>query len=509
MTPPTETTKVIETALLNIPQVRRDELFIYFGQIGYHDIAQIKEIFLNAQAVNIEDEYLKAFVMAGAGKLYLLEGNYLYAKKLLDQALNLAQRQNRLSKNPTYDEVFAYVLYEKGLLFRHLIEPDAAFNCFSTLIDFTESDALRLFAKYQMETYSVEDTLDVNSLLPYLELTEPYSVQYILVLNRVGVILAKNGDHSNAKKYISKGIKLSQDNGLKDLADILNISLGYVSFLQKKYDTALETLHDPIKLISSNYAKVITLENIALVYHGLKNFLETIKNAKKANDISKQHSVISQIPGQHMYMGEVYEEKLHQLKEAQKQYRLGYEAATEQVAWGLSFTGERRKAVDVYVGFLQRHTGETFSLLPPKHPFEFTIGKSWKEIKDLFYQQLFQYHLAHFDSAEHMCQKLKIKPTTYYSLRARLAKEGKPLPLRRGRKEAVTDPELAGLRDWIQERRNLTRREIEAAFDREALSFLYERHGHRKNVLSRVLDLSYPTVVNKTKFLYQKGSDNF
>jgi len=504
-----ESNKAIEQALINIPNVRRDELFVFFGQIGYYDLAQIKELFININALEKEDERMQAFMMAGVGKLYLLEGNYLYAKKLLDQARFLAQKQNRFSKSPEHDEVYAYVLYETGLLFRHLFEPDLSTQNFQFTIDLTESKALKLFAIYQLDTCFAEETKDLKSLIPYVELMKPYPIQLILVLNRIGIIYSEINQPETGFKYINEGLKISQDNGFTDLEHVLANTLGYNYLLQKKYDPALEILEKNYQESTSFYTKTLTCENIGLLFHHLEDYQKTIKYGLTANKIAKQHSVISQIPGQHIYMGEVYEEKLRQLKEAQEQYRLGYEAATEQVAWGLSFTGERRKAVDVYVGFLQRHTGETFPLLPPKHPFEFTIGKSWKEIKDLFYQQLFQYHLAHFDSAEHMCQKLKIKPTTYYSLRARLAKEGKPLPLRRGRKEAVTDPELAGLRDWIQERRNLTRREIEAAFDREALSFLYERHGHRKNVLSRVLDLSYPTVVNKTKFLYQKGFDNF
>lgn len=504
-----ESNKAIEQALVSIPNVRRDELFVFFGQIGYYDLAQIKELFININALEKEDERMQAFVMAGVGKLYLLEGNYLYAKKLLSQARFLAQKQNRLSKNPSKDEVYAYVLYETGLLFRHLFEPDLSIQNFQFSIDLTDSKILRLFASYQLDTCFAEEVKDIKSLMPYLDLMKPYPIQLILVLNRIGIIFSEMDQPKLGFKYVDEGLEIAKEHGFTDLESVLTNSIGYNYFLQKKYDLALETLENNFKSSTSYYTKSLSCENIGLVFFQLSDYQKTIKYVTKANKIAKQHSVISQIPGQHIYLGQVYEEKLLQLADAREQYHLGYEAATEQVTWGLSFTGERRKAVDIYVGFLQRHSTESLSPLPPKHPFEFTIGKSWKEIKDLFYQQLFQFHLAQNNTAEEMCKKLKIKPTTYYSLRARLAKEGNPLPLQRSRKAAITDPSLLGLRDWIKERQSLTRQEIETAFDREALAFLYKRHGHRKNVLSRVLNLSYPTIVNKTKFLYQKGFENF
>lgn len=510
MTYPTKAKQTLELALASVPDVRKSELFIFFGQIGYYDLSRIMDAFLNIQNIETEDERLKAFILAGVGKLYLLEGNYLMAKRLIDRARILAARQNRLSAKPGEDEVYAYVLYENGLLFRHLIEPETSMNYFSSVIELSKSEVLRLSAQYQLDTYAAEKALNIRCLIPYLELMKPYPVQHILVLNRIGSILNDAGETRQAVEYIHRGIKMTEKEGLRDLKNVLNNTLGYNYYLRKKYDSALETLNNNVNISHSNYYKVLSTANMALIQCDLGNYSETIRLAIKANKLAKKHHVISEIPDQHRYMGMVYEEKLYRLDSAYEQYLLGYKVAMEQIDWGLSFTGDRNKAVISYVDFLQRHYPLDLNILPENHPFEFMMGKSWKDIKDLFYQQFFQFHLANTTSAEKMCDNLGMKPTTYYSLRARLAKDGVPLPDGRSKDTSYQDAiRIPGLLAWIEKKRDFNRKEIEDAFNRDALAFLYERHGHRKNVLAKALGLSYPTIVNKTKHLYQKGEDNF
>jgi len=204
-------------------------------------------------------------------------------------------------------------------------------------------------------------------------------------------------------------------------------------------------------------------------------------------------------------LGSIYEKNLSQFEQAKKQYSLGYKAATDQVSWGLSFRGERKLAIDTYVDFLQRQMPGDLNLLTDGEDFNFMLGKTWKEINDLYYQQAIYYHFAKNANPEKVCSQLGIKPSTYYSLRARLKKNG--LSLKQSEESGFNF--ISGLWSWLDKNAELTWKEMEISFEKDALEFLYKHHGHRKTVLGKVLGLSYTTIVNKTKHIYIKGEDNF
>ena len=200
-----------------------------------------------------------------------------------------------------------------------------------------------------------------------------------------------------------------------------------------------------------------------------------------------------------MFLGECYEE-MGEMQQAILYYKLGYDHAFHQVSEGFGLNGYRRKAMTTYLTYLERMNYRKFDGKSLENPFEYSLGKEWREIRDIFQYHLIMHHKSKALSRDLFLTRLEMKSSTYYTLQSKLKKQGFQIP---GVKEVnVSIPDdvvIETLNLYIQNNlEQLNWEEANKRFEKEIFSYLYRQYGFQKNRLGSALNLSQPIIRAKT-----------
>ncbi|MBL7026760.1 MAG: hypothetical protein ISR87_15055, partial [Candidatus Marinimicrobia bacterium] len=135
-------------------------------------------------------------------------------------------------------------------------------------------------------------------------------------------------------------------------------------------------------------------------------------------------------------------------------------------------------------------------------PFSFALGQSWKEINDVFQFHLIRKHLESGIVISELPEKLALKTSTYYAIRRRLSQHGydfESIPVKIPLK--LHSHELAALDSYVSNLTELTWKKANQHFEQEIIEYLFKQVGYQKTKLAEELNISYPTVLQKTKSL--------
>jgi tetratricopeptide (TPR) repeat protein len=497
--------KVDDWALEQLPEYHLKEQLVFFGQLGFYDPARLKEMFIQFNPEAIVDERLRAFILAGKAKVYSLEGNLVATKQLLDEAMNIAARNNTTLDNPSEDEVLAYVHYEVGLYCRLVQEYGVALNHFILAKKYAMSPTLNLFAQYQIECIKVDyfgqKSKHLQDLVKQLK---PYTMQYILALHRLGHVAIKEEKYARAKKLFAEALRLAEKGQYHYLIWMVNNSIGYFYIMQGKHEEAEYQLKAVLESVESYYLKAYIHENLAYLRFKQEDYVNAVEFCLQALDISLEHNVISQIPEEYRFVGEVYNRYLHQPLKARHYYQHGYEAAIDQVSQGLSLTGSRLRVVEEYVELLQRFVPAAAPAPTLESVFAYAEGKTWVQIRDIFHYNVIILQRQWAPSREAFFHRLQMKQTTFYSMQAKLIKRGFKFPDYRNPHPGIPEGQIVeSLRGYIYSHKDLTWKELNQTFSRDLFRYLYRKYGYNKTVLGQVLNLSYPMIIERTKHLQE------
>ncbi|MBC8344036.1 MAG: hypothetical protein H8E61_08655 [Bacteroidetes bacterium] len=500
--------KLIEITSSQLTRLRTNDFLEFLNQIGFCDLNDVKGLYNSFDTTVIDDDKLKTLFMAGRARIFSLEGNLLAAKINLDLAFDHAHKNNRTLSNPFLDDNLAYVNYEAGLLYRQMRDIGISNKHFSKTLMLSNSVNLKRLVKYQQEISKLQ--LDKSHPVSELEIqikefkTLDMYIMYALGLHRLGTLLRIRKEYSLAEAAYKKGIETTEIYNYSLLDILIRNSMGFLYYKQGKVDKALGVLYDLFNETVSYYLKAIISENIALVYYEMKEFHKAVDYCYQALNISLDNHVLSQIPDQCLFLGEVYNTNLNNPHKAKYFYKLGYDQALFQIGHGLNLVGAREDAVNEYVEFLQSYFPEKSDAEPPGHIFDFALDRHWQEIKDTFHYNLVMYHKLVARPEEDMFYKLGMKPTTYYSLQAKLAKRGYAFPDFRKKEIHFADDRMReSLQGYIRNLKNVTWDGANARFEKDIFRYLFKQYGYQKTKLSKILHLSYPVVVKKTKQLTQ------
>ena len=222
---------------------------------------------------------------------------------------------------------------------------------------------------------------------------------------------------------------------------------------------------------------------------------------KEALKVSSELDSIEHLPGELLYLGQIYENHYKDFDQAEHYYKQGYDHAMRYAAHGISLTGDRKDVVDAYVNLInkKRKSSVKQPVKPVADHFAFSQGKSWKQIKEIFHHQLIMFHSGDKHNSKQLAKKLGMPASTLYSIQDRLKREGYLLL----GDSLESQTETHDLNAFMVQHQDLKWDEVNQIFEREMIHYLYEKYGYNKHRMSQILKLSYPSIISKTRKLTQ------
>jgi len=201
-------------------------------------------------------------------------------------------------------------------------------------------------------------------------------------------------------------------------------------------------------------------------------------------------------------MGDLCREKLDQPELATHYYDIGSAAALKMAEHGFSLKDDRLEVIKRFENRPKVGYSIPESLTQRAEPFAIAVGHSWKEINDLFQYQLIQTHLGRGTDIAELADKFDLKVGTYYAIKRRLGQHGYHLD--QENLEALASfnhKDLAAFKKYVVSFLDLTWGEANQRFEKEIIEYLFKHVGYQKTRLAAELEVSYPTILQKTKSL--------
>lgn len=486
----------------------------YLEQLGLWDFNITAKTLGNPDRTEGVTNMTRPVLQALKANFYAAEGNYLAAGKLLEEAIQMAE--SRFFRFPTENkaDVLAFVFFEKGIYENRLDHPDVADVCFHRAYELADEGPLKTMAQVELHALTVtprRKAAYAKLEQQVIDLTEMGITAYTtLALHRLGTLADIAGNYRVSTAYYKRALNQAKEHGYTFLTWQIQNSQGYSALLQKHADEARDILDKVANSSPSYHMKALAMENLALLFFNNEDYPAAAEYVERALEITRKHQVVSRLAPECQFLGDVHHEYLGEPEKASYYYDLGFKDLTLYTnTHRLPITGNRLKLVEAYIAFLgERPATQTAqSYLPHESHFEFALGKTWRKIMELFHYNLVIFHFRYTGRGEKLIQHLDMPATTLYSLRDRLSKRGYKFPRKR-EKGFQFNPEHyhEGLQQYLQFRADLTWKQVNKAFERDIMQFLYASYGYRKTRLSEILDLSYPMVIAKTKAVTDEGN---
>ncbi|MCH7612286.1 MAG: hypothetical protein IIB45_02885 [Candidatus Marinimicrobia bacterium] len=495
---------------LNIVDQEQKEFFLdYLNQAGFFNLEELHPLYKQSSPEQIDDIRLKVVMMAGIGKNLSLEGDFIEAKRSLDAAQEIAEKNLDTIK----EDCLAFIYYEHGLFYSIVGDYLNAKRYVILAKTHAVSKNLELLIDFQIEFFNAHKSshVDVQGLLPFLNEFQTRNMHYmeVMVLVRLGIIYEGRKDWKNADYYFREGLKIAKEKNIYYLMDMIHNSIGFTHANKGEYNQALNVLNSALEDVKSYYYRTLMMENIGYVYYQKLDYKAASVHYLEAYNYAKAHNVISQLPEECLFLGDCYKQ-MGNVQQALLYYKLGYDHAFHQIVEGFGLNGYRKKAMTTYQTYLERMIYRKFDGQSLENPFEFSLGKEWREIRNLFQYHLIMHHKEKSFSRDLFLTRLEMKSSTYYTLQSKLKKQGFQIP---GIKEVnVSIPD-----DVVIETLNLYIRnnleqlnwvESNMLFEKDIFSYLYRQYGFQKNRLGAALNLSQPIIRAKTDaavYAYEPG----
>jgi tetratricopeptide (TPR) repeat protein len=495
--------------LTTVDQDQKRFFIDYLNQVGFFSLEELHPLYKQSNPEQIDDIRLKVIMMAGIGKNLSLEGDFIEAKRSLEAAQDIAEKNLDTVK----DDYLAFLYYEQGLFYSKVGDYLNAKRYVILAKIHAISKNLELLINFQIEYFNVYKTgpTDVNGILPYLNEFHNRKMYFMEVMTmvRLGIIYEGNKDWKNADSYFRKGLKIAKEKQIYYLEDMINNSIGYTYANKGEYDQALNVLNTALEDVKSYYYRALMMENIGYVYYLKLDYKSASEKYLEVYNFAKAHNVISQLPEECLFLGDCYEQ-MGNVQQALMYYKLGYDHAFYQVAEGFGLNGFRKKAMTTYLTYLERMNYRKFDGKSMENPFEFSLGKEWREIRDIFQYHLIMHHKNKAYSRETFLSGLKMKSSTYYTLQNKLKKQGYKIPgIKEPNKPIPEDVAIETLNLYIRNTlEHLSWEDANKRFEKDIFLYLYRQYGFQKNRLGSALNLSQPIIRAKTGaivYAYDQG----
>ncbi|MCF6239044.1 MAG: hypothetical protein L3J79_09615, partial [Candidatus Marinimicrobia bacterium] len=457
-----------------IPDKKTNEWLEFISRLGLVNIGDARAVFLSGDYAQLADLGQKALYTAGRGKTLSLEGNLIGSKLTFDEAQLLAETRNAEQNYAIKDEVLAYVHYERGLFFEKFGELFNGLSLFRSAKRLVESKTLDSIIDYQISALqlsngtgsSVEDARHWINFFANNDL----QIMHIIALRRLALHHRVQAEYGETDKLLMTALELGIDYQYFFLVEQVKNSYGYLLYSRGDLAEARVLFRSLIENIENKYLKSTVFENLYLTHFDEAEFDTAADYLVRAVDHSQKYSIISQIPDECRHLGDLYREKLQVPEMATHYYNIGSQAALKMAEFGFKLKGDRLEVVKRFENRSKVGYSLPESIGSRIDPFAFAVGKTWKQINDLFQFYLIRNHLETGNNIANLPAKLGLKPSTYYAIKRRLNLHGfnfegdtSQLPVNLKKREQVT------LRAYVNGLTELTWDKANQHFEKEII----------------------------------------
>ncbi|MBC8190987.1 MAG: hypothetical protein ISR87_14640 [Candidatus Marinimicrobia bacterium] len=468
--------------------------------LGFGDAAKAELLYKSLRNTVPSSDWRMPLVEIGEARILSISSRDFDCHKRLSSAAEIIFSRSNFLNEKIQSEITAlyyYVLTTHQGKFDYNISALPLLHMGKSL---TSIDSFRLAFDYMISqrqatllNFPISDIISVVQNLEQKELWTLACIGY----HQAAILSRKKNDFASAYKFYGTALSIASQMNLGVSLKQIQNSLGYLLFCEKRFDEAEQ---EYLKIIpDGGFDPIIPVlhENLALLANARSDIDTCISHMEQAIKVSTKLDSIPNVPGEYLYLGQIYENHHNDLDRAEHYYKLGYDFAMRYASHGISLTGDRKDVVDAYVGIINKKRGPKAP--KPVDSFAYSQGLAWKDIKDIFHHQLICYHHENQKNSKAMAAKLNMPASTLYSLQERLKKRGYQLPA----KTTSNHGEKHSLFSFIEEHENMSWEAINTIFEQEIIHYLYEKYGYNKQRMAQILKLSYPSIITKTRELTQ------
>jgi len=494
----------MQKSVIKIPKT--NEWLEFISRLGLVNLEDAREVFLNGDYTQISDLSQKALFAAGRGKTLSLEGNLIGSKLTLDEAQLFSETSNAEHGYPVKDEVLAYVNYERGVFFEKFGEYHSGLSLYRSAKRLAESITLNSVLDYQISAHLLQvgsgsSTEEAKNWIQYFH-DHQMQIMHLVAIRRLAKYYRKKKQYSLAKDLLTAGNHLAKTFDYPFMVDQINNSYGYLIYRMGEIKEARKIFLDLTRGMQSRYLYATVLENLTLTHYDEGEYDAAAKYIEEAIEHSQKYDILSQIPDECLFMGDMQRDKFQNPELATHYYEIGALVALKMAEHGFSLKGDRQEVVQRFQNRAKTGYSIPESMGLRSEPFAFALGQSWKQINDVFQFHLLQKHLESALPISELPTKLELKTSTYYAIKRRLSQHGfdfEAIPAKMPIKLKKQD--LVAISVYVTGLTELPWNQANAQFEKEIIEYLFKQVGYQKTKLAEELDISYPTVLQKTKSL--------
>ncbi|MCF7822739.1 MAG: hypothetical protein K9N35_01060 [Candidatus Marinimicrobia bacterium] len=494
----------MKNALIKNPQ--HHEWLAFISRLGLVNINNAREIFLSGDYTQLMDLGQKALYTTGRGKTLSLEGNLLGSKITFDEAQLIAETRNAEGNYPPKDEILAYVHYERAVFWEKYSEHLSSLSLFRSAKRMAVSDSLNSIIDFQIFALQLRNgtggtIAEAIRWLDYFSKNE-MPIMELVATRELAKYYRNKGEFNKSITLLVGALERAIDYNYSFMAEQIKNSYGFTLYKIGKIREAREIFDSLLSGVESKHLRSTILENMTLSYYDEEKYDEASEYISRAIENSQKYDILSQLPDECLFLGDLYREKLQQPELATYYYDIGSAAALKMAEHGFSLKGERLQVVKRFENRSKIGYSIPESLGIVMEPFAFAIGRSWKEINDLFQYHLIKAQLSSGTDISDLPDKFDLKSSTYYAIKRRLGQHGYHLDQDNS---DTLDPlgknHLSALKKYVLSFLDLNWAEANQRFEKEIIEYLFKHVGYQKTKLADELDVSYPTILQKTRSL--------
>ena len=489
-----------------VPRVETNEWLEFISRLGMVSIADARNVFLSGDYSQLADLGQKTLYIAGRGKTLHLEGHLIASKLSLDEALVLAETRNAEHGYSVKDEILAYVNYERGVFFEKFGESISGLSLYRSAKRLAESSALHSVIDYQISAFQLQrktgsSAAEARSWIDFFH-SNQMQIMELVALSRLAGYCRAEKKNQEASDLLLKGIALGNDYEYPFMVEQIKNSYGYLMYATGEFQEAQAIFEGLLRGMQSKYLKSTVFENLALTYYDQQQYDASARYLDDAIDHSQKYEILSTLPDECLFMGDLQRDKLQHPELATHYYEIGSRSALKMAEHGFNLKGYRLDVVNRFENRPKVGYSLPESLGRGPGPFAFSLGQTWKRINDLFQFHLIQSHLESEQSISDLTGKLDLKTSTHYAIKRRLNQHGFEFDGAASEAQPSTNKqEIVALKTYISGLKDLSWNAANERFEKEIIEFLFKQVGYQKTKLAEKLDVSYPTVLQKTKSL--------
>ncbi|NQV15012.1 hypothetical protein HQ531_06090 [bacterium] len=494
--------------------LQTNEYIAHVQSLGFANPSRMKFLFQENALPSAQDPAMRIAMLVGHAKLASLEGKFIEAKQQYDKALKYSGLKYLPKlKVKERNNLVAYIHYEYADFCNLVHSHELALSHYHQALGLTTNPRIKLIIQYQFALKELMEgiTSDFTIFVQFIEKFKNNNMKVMegIATLRFGAYFLSKADLKRAKEEFAKATKIAGNYDLKYLQwNVINY-IGLLLHKEGKQKEAIEHYSRELETMESPYFKALMLKNQGTQYYLLnkpKKMLEVYINALEHCQI---HGISSQISILAEAIGDLHLEINNSISHAYQYYQIAFNEVISLANSGIPITGKRLRVLEKYNKLIQENLPEDFMALKEPGMFEWSKGKTWIQIKDLFHYNLFVYHFLHTGIGSVTFSHLKIHPGTFYSLSKRMR------DLR-----GITIPDLKGvdfdlppslfldpLQKYSQLHRDKTWDQVNEQFEKDIYDYLFKESGYNKVKLAKMLDRSYAMILKQTKHLTDVDED--